>query len=285
MTSHDVVSVVRRLTGQRRVGHAGTLDPLAEGVLLLCVGRATKVVEYLVEDRKCYRAEITLGASTDTYDAEGVVTARAPSVDVSFDSVEHAVAGFRGTIEQIPPRYSAIKHQGKPFYKLARAGSDLAPAPRQVTIFRLDIVDWRPPLLGLDIECSKGTYIRSLANDLGAALGCGAFLSRLLRTRSGYFDLHTASTIEELRDSFAEGRAEELIFAFDHALLRIDAVIVSAERARAVGNGRPWAVAEPTGTRAIGTKGPVRVYSVQGEIVAMATYDSATACWQPSKVF
>ena len=285
MTSHDVVSVVRRLAGQRRVGHAGTLDPAAEGVLLICVGKATKVVEYLTNDRKSYRAAITLGVSTDTYDAEGRITKRTSSVNVGLAEIEAVLAGFRGSIVQVPPAYSAIKRAGQPLYKLARAGIEVLPEPRRVTIYRLEALAWRPPVFTLCVECSKGTYIRSLANDLGERLGCGAHLSHLLRTASGHFTLDAAATIEELGAAFGSGRAEDLLFALDEALLDYDALVVHPERSRAVTHGLSWAAGEAARARAVGERGPVRVYSVEGEIVAMAEYDRGSGRWQPSKVF
>jgi tRNA pseudouridine55 synthase len=280
MTSHDVVNVVRQLSRQRRVGHAGTLDPAAEGVLLVCVGKGTKVVEFLTNDRKAYRAEVTLGISTDSFDAEGRVTKRAPSVEVTLPEIVAALDDFRGTIWQVPPLYSAIKRAGQPLYKLARAGREVALEPRRVTIYRLEVIDWQPPTLTLFIECSKGTYIRSLANDLGERLGCGGHLSYLLRVASGRFTLATASTLDELAKAFADGSADELIFALDEGLLDYDALIVSEQRAQAVRNGIDW-----TARRAVGGECPVRVYSVEGEILAMANYDAGSGSWHPSKVF
>lgn len=285
MTSHDVVNLVRRLSGQRRVGHAGTLDPSAEGVLLICIGKATKVVEYLTNDTKAYRAEITLGVSTDTYDAEGRVTKRTPSLHVSLPNIEAILSDFRGTIVQVPPAYSAIKRAGQPLYKLARAGIDVSPEPRQVTIYRLEVLAWRPPVLSLCIECSKGTYIRSVAHDLGERLSCGAHVSHLLRTASGHFTLDSASTTDELAVAFSAGRPQDLLFALDEALLDYDALIVRDERAKTIAHGLSWAAAEGVSRRIVGDHGPVRVYSVGGEIVAMVNYDSSSGRWQPSKVF
>ncbi|MCL4396581.1 MAG: tRNA pseudouridine(55) synthase TruB [Chloroflexi bacterium] len=285
MTSHDVVNLVRRLAGQKRVGHAGTLDPSAEGVLLICVGKGTKVVEYLTNDRKAYRAEITLGESTDTYDAEGSVTKRASTEGITLASIERALGMFRGPITQVPPAYSAIKLAGKPLYKLARAGVEVSPQPRPVTIYALDLLDWQPPVLTIYVKCSKGTYIRSIANDLGAVLECGAHLSHLLRLASGRFTLASASTTEELVHAFAKDEASELIFALDEALLDYGALIVGRTRESAVRNGVPWAAGPATSSQVVGDRRPVRVYSVEGEIVAMAEFDSHAGRWQPSKVF
>ncbi len=189
MTSHDVVASIRRLLKQKRVGHAGTLDPAASGVLPICIGQGTRVAEYLSESGKAYRAEIIFGVETDTYDSEGVVVRTASAADLTRAQIEQALQRFTGQQMQLPPRYSAIKLQGKPAYKLARAGEDISLAPRPITIYRLEVIDWLPPCLTLAIECSKGTYIRSLAHDAGEQLGCGAHLAALVRTRSGPFSL------------------------------------------------------------------------------------------------
>ncbi|MCD6519847.1 MAG: tRNA pseudouridine(55) synthase TruB, partial [Anaerolineae bacterium] len=169
LTSHDVVDRVRRLAKQRRVGHAGTLDPLATGVLILCLGGATRIVEYLSESPKAYRATIRFGLVTDTWDLEGKVIEEREWQGLSLAEIQQVLSQFQGTIEQVPPMYSALKHQGKPLYKLARQGITVARKPRRVEIYRLSILDWRPPELVLEVECSKGTYIRSLAYELGQA--------------------------------------------------------------------------------------------------------------------
>jgi len=185
-TSHDVVARIRRLTGVRRVGHAGTLDPLATGVLLICIGRATRVSEYLMTGRKVYRARARLGVTTDTYDAEGQVVAEA-EVEASRAQVEAALAQFRGQIAQVPPMYSAIKHQGTSLHRLARQGIEVEREPRPVEIFRLELTAWEPPECTLEMTCSRGTYVRSLVHDLGQTLGCGAYLTGLIRLASGDF--------------------------------------------------------------------------------------------------
>ena len=191
-TSHDVIDRIRALTGIRRVGHAGTLDPLATGVLLVCIGRATRVAEYLMDSHKIYRARVRLGIATDTYDAEGQVIPSVDSVDpieISRAEVETALVRFRGTIEQVPPMYSALKHKGEPLHKLARRGVEVKREPRQVEIPCLALTEWKPPECTLEMTCSPGTYVRALAHDLGQALGCGAHLTGLVRLASGGFRL------------------------------------------------------------------------------------------------
>jgi tRNA pseudouridine55 synthase len=197
LTSHDVVNHIRRLSGIRRVGHAGTLDPLATGVLLLCLGPATRFIEYLVGHQKRYLATVRLGQETTTYDSEGPVVAERP-VNLTVAEIEAALTHFQGKISQLPPMYSAVKKQGQPLYKLARQGVETERPSRQVTIDNIEILQWQPPALYLDISCSAGTYIRSIAHDLGQLLGCGGHISALRRTAVGDFDLATAVPLAEL---------------------------------------------------------------------------------------
>jgi tRNA pseudouridine55 synthase len=197
-TSHDVVARVRRLVGERRVGHAGTLDPAATGVLPVAVGLATRTVEYLAASTKAYRAEITFGVVTDSADGEGEILARNDAAYLTLGQIEVALPQFRGQIAQRPPMHSAVKIGGKRLYQLARQGVEVDVRPRLVTIERLEVVKWANPVLTVDIECSKGTYIRSLARDLGEALEVGAHLSALRRTRTGPFTLADALTLEQL---------------------------------------------------------------------------------------
>ncbi|MBS1245788.1 MAG: tRNA pseudouridine 55 synthase, partial [Chloroflexi bacterium] len=166
-TSHDVVGYIRRLTHQKRVGHAGTLDPMATGVLLVCLGRATRVAEYLMDSDKMYRAVVRLGVETDTYDAEGQVVATRP-VNVDESDLRAALAHFVGAIDQVPPMYSALKRDGKPLYQLARQGIEVERKPRRITIYDIALREWQSPDATIDVRCSSGTYIRSLAHDIGA---------------------------------------------------------------------------------------------------------------------
>src|SRR4051794_17233373 len=177
-TSHDVVAIVRRTLGTRRVGHAGTLDPLAEGVLPICVGRYPRLVDLLGDTDKGYYAEIELGVRTTTDDAEGEIVERRDVPTITAEGLEPFLASLRGNIEQVPPAFSAIKVNGRRAYDLARRGAALELAARPVTIYRLNLVSWSSPRLSLLVVCSKGTYIRSLARDLGEMLGCGAHLTR-----------------------------------------------------------------------------------------------------------
>ncbi len=197
-TAHDVVARVRRLTGERRVGHAGTLDPAATGVLPVCVGEATKIVEYLSAHGKVYLAAVLLGTTTDTDDLDGWVIEEGNALDISLAIVRAALPRFIGEITQIPPAYSAIHIGGQRAYALARAGKAVTVPARHVRIHRLALVAWAAPLAWLVVDCGAGTYIRALARDLGQALGCGATLARLIRLRSGPFRLCEAWSLDEL---------------------------------------------------------------------------------------
>jgi tRNA pseudouridine55 synthase len=276
-TSHDVVDSVRALTGIRRVGHAGTLDPLATGVLLVCVGRATRVAEYLMAGQKEYRACVRLGVTTDTYDAEGQVVAKAP-VEASCSQVEAALVHFRGTISQVPPMYSALKHKGTPLHRLARRGVEVDRKPRQVEVSRLELTGWEPPECTLEVVCSPGTYVRVLAHDLGQALGCGAHLADLTRLASGDFRLEDAVTLEEFAQATADGRWPDLLHPIDAALTRFPALQLDTDAARRLCSGQ--AVPSPPAG-----EGEARAYGPDGTFLALVAYDQVADAWRPRKVF
>ena len=210
MTSHDVVGRIRRLYGTRRVGHTGTLDPMATGVLVVLVGRAAKAAEYLVSDKKCYRAELTLGLTTDTEDSTGTVLSRADSLP-SADEVMHTVAGFVGKIKQVPPMYSALKVGGKKLVDLARRGIEIEREAREITIYGIDCTPVDERRYSLTVTRSSGTYIRTLCADIGRALGVGGVMSALRRLEAGGFSLENATTIEALEAATEEERAAKLI--------------------------------------------------------------------------
>src|SRR2546426_7938150 len=213
MTSHDVVAAMRKLLKQRRVGHAGTLDPAASGVLPICVGQGTRVAEYLSASGKAYQAEIVFGIVTDTYDTEGTVTRTASATNLTLAHIEATLPSFLGPQMQLPPRYSAIKIQGQPAYKRVRSGEDVQLEARPIVIEGLDVLAWEMPRLTIAIECSKGTYIRSLAYDLGERLGCGAYLAALMRTRSGPFSIAESVTLEQLAVAQEHGTLQSSLYA------------------------------------------------------------------------
>ena len=281
-TSFEMVTLVRRLSGQRRVGHAGTLDRNATGVLPICLGQGTRVVEFLVQGEKTYRAQIELGLATDTYDASGRVTRRSDPSTVTREQLEQALTSFRGVIEQTPPMYSAVKHQGKPLYLLARAGVEIPRKPRKVHIFSLEVLEWQPPIFTVEVECSKGTYIRCLAHDLGQKLGCGAHLKSLVRLRSGFFDIRDGLTVSQLEDAFRYGYWHKLIYSIDQVLLHMMATIVDVESERAIRNGRALALGD---RKDIDQPEWCRAYSTDGRIIALLQFQPQKAQWQPAVVF
>jgi tRNA pseudouridine55 synthase len=211
-TSHDVVARVRRLSGQRRIGHTGTLDPMASGVLVLCLGIATRLVEYYQGEDKRYYAEVVLGYATDTYDAEGALVETVPVPPLAREDVEHALAHFRGEVWQIPPAYSAIKQEGETLYARARRGETVSAEARKVTFQRIDLIDLRAPdRLLLAIDCSAGAYIRSLAHDLGRSLGTVATLDVLRREAAGAFSVDDACTLDQVESAATDGALADLL--------------------------------------------------------------------------
>jgi tRNA pseudouridine55 synthase len=282
MTSHDVVAKIRKLLKQKRVGHAGTLDPAASGVLPICVGQGTRVAEYLSESGKAYQAEIVLGIVTDTYDSQGtIVRTTSPTDQPDRARIEDALTQFIGSQMQMPPRYSAIKIQGRPAYKLARAGEEIPLQPRPITISQLEILQWHPPRLTLAIECSKGTYIRSLAYDLGERLGCGAHLGALLRTRSGPFTLSESITLEELELAIEAGTMQEYLHPADLALHQYPALMLDDATVERVLHGHAFKYVDPHGHT---SSDLARVYDTAGRFLAIAQWDAERSLWQPKKV-
>lgn len=277
-TSHDIVNMVRRGTGVRRVGHAGTLDPLAEGVLVVAVGTATRLLEYLQVSRKSYTAEITLGLSTDTLDTEGEILEMQNLPVFSATDVKGVLQGFVGEISQVPPAYSAIKVNGKPAYSRARNGEDLALEPRLITIFDIGLKEIILPVIRVEVECSAGTYIRSLARDIGEALGCGATLSGLCRTASGNFTADRAVTLEELHLAFEAGVWQQHLVSADMALDGTPRLYLSEEDAARIENGIA------VRTDAV-TQGLARAYSPDGQFLAVVLGEPDTSTWRPKKVF
>jgi tRNA pseudouridine55 synthase len=281
MTSHDVVQAVRKASGERRVGHAGTLDPLARGVLVVCLGSATRVIEELQATRKVYIARIRLGTSTTTYDAEGAVVTEADPSGVSRADVEAALEAFRGEILQTPPMYSALKHGGRRLYELARQGIEVERTPRPVTVHELTLTDWSPPEFTLALTVSCGTYIRSIAHDLGAALGVGAHLTELERTAVGPFTAAEAESLVRVVESFGEGWWPQLLHPLDTALLAYAALIVDTAAEQAIRNGQQLDGPPPDDS----VTREVRAYNADGLFIGLLRWDEITGRWQPDRVF
>ncbi|MCE5199927.1 MAG: tRNA pseudouridine(55) synthase TruB [Armatimonadota bacterium] len=220
-TSHDIIYTMRRIFGQKKIGHAGTLDPMATGVLVVCLGKGTRIVEYLMGAPKEYRAKMILGQSTDTEDSTGVVLRETDASAVTKEAFEEATRAFIGEIDQIPPMVSAIKLDGKPLYKLAREGKSVERQARRVTVQSIDVLDFVPGVCAeaeIMVRCSSGTYIRTLCSDIGDRLGCGANMSMLQRTRVGRFSIEDAATPEQLEQARIDGRLEDFVMSINDAL-------------------------------------------------------------------
>jgi tRNA pseudouridine55 synthase len=274
MTSHDVVAKIRRALKIKKIGHAGTLDPLATGVLVLCLGKATRLSEYAMSSIKRYRARVFLGAVTDTYDAEGEVQEQIAASHLTRNDVENALLTFVGDIEQLPPIYSAIKQGGKKLYELARAGETVERSLRPVTIRQIKLIEWSPPEFVIDVVCSSGTYIRSLAFDIGQFLGVGAYLSGLVRTASGQFQVENAVSLEAILTD--ENWRSQLIPA-DSVVAGYPALYLDAAATTDVICGRPIEIVEPLDMD-LG-----RAYNSDGEFIALVRRVSGHL--QPHKVF
>ncbi len=295
-TSFSMVAVVKRLTGERRVGHAGTLDPAATGVLPVCLGQGTRVIEFLMDATKAYRAEMELGVATDTYHASGRIIQRGDPSGISRQRLKSALTSFCGLIWQTPPMYSAVKYQGKPLYKLARAGITVERRSRLAQVHDLKLVDWQPPVATIEVTCGKGTYIRSLAHDLGQALGCGAYLKSLIRLRCGVFDIRDAVSLIQLEDAFRYGYWQHFIYPIDSVLLHWEAMVVSDDAGQDIRNGRPLVLGNSDGGKGGGyldqqvsarssSENRCRAYALDGRFLGVLRFNSERGHWQPEKVF
>lgn len=275
-TSHDVVAAIRRLVPGTRVGHAGTLDPAAAGVLPIALGRATRLVDLASAGEKTYFAVARLGVVTDTEDAEGrVLDVRPVPSDLTREELARALGRFVGEIEQRPPAHSALKVGGRRAYELARVGQVPTLRPRRISIYAIDLLFWRPPDVGFVVRCSRGTYVRALARDLGESLGTGAHLGRLVRLAVGPFHIFESRTVEELRQAVAgPGIAVHLLPA-DFVLSDRPAVVVPAARRDDLASGRQW----PARRAGAPPAGPVRVYDDQGAFLGVAEHVAGR--WQP----
>ncbi len=277
LTSHDVVQIVRKGTNIRRAGHTGTLDPRASGVLVILIGPAVRLSEYVSASDKRYQAVVRLGTRTDTYDADGRILSTSP-VDITEGQFEEALKKFVGTIEQVPPPYSAVKIKGRKAYEMAREGEEVDLSPRIIQVYNLELLEWAPPEAVIDVYCSSGTYVRSLAHDLGEALGCGAHLVGLRRTKSGRFTLRDAVPLRKLREHFENATWYQLIIPAAEALSDWPAIELSGDEVEAIRHGHRVAGEASQGKLARGI-------SEQGELVALLEFDDQTSEWQPKKVF
>jgi len=266
ITSNDALQQVKRLFDARKAGHTGNLDPMATGLLPLCLGEATKVSAFLLDADKRYRGTCKLGVRTNTGDADGEAIEIRPVAAYSEAQVREVLARFTGEIEQIPPMHSAIKHQGQPLYKLAHQGLEVERQPRRVTIYALNLLRLEGDELEIDVHCSKGTYIRTLAEDIGAALGCGAHLNQLRRTMAGPFSEAGMVTMEQLKQLLLEGGQEAidaLLLPIEDALADWPAINLTANLAYYVRQGQAVQVSQAP------TQGLVRLFGPEAEFIGV----------------
>lgn len=282
-TSHDVVAKVRRILGMKRIGHTGTLDPQVTGVLPLCLGRATRIVEYIQELPKEYEAELTIGYSTDTEDWTGQETNRAERVELELPTLQRVLDGFLGEIEQVPPMYSAVRVDGKRLYELARQGQEVERKPRLVRIYELELLeaklDLPYPTVRIRVQCSKGTYIRTLCVDIGRALGYPSVMSRLVRTSTGMIGLDRCLTLERIEQLHREGRLDEHLIPSDQALAHLPKVVVSSTEALHASQGKSL----PAHGRDV--DGLARLYDPEGRFLGLFRQDPEQQRLRPEKVF
>jgi tRNA pseudouridine55 synthase len=278
LTSHDVVARVRRLALGSRVGHAGTLDPMATGVLVVCIGRATRLIEYVADAAKRYRATIRFGVTTTTWDAEGEVEERRPIGGLALDAIEAALSRFVGAIEQVPPMYSALKRDGQPLYRLARRGITVEREARRIEVYAIEVEGWERPDLTVRVHCSKGTYVRALAHDLGEVLGVGAHLAALTRTAVGAFTLEDAVELERLLAERESGGWREHLLDPSVAVRGLPRAVVDDDAARRISHGQ----AVPLDVTDDGRE--AAAFDSRGRLLAVVRRDPQSGLWRPHKV-
>lgn len=282
-TSHDVVAKLRGMLKQKKIGHTGTLDPDAEGVLPVCLGKGTKVCDLLTNKDKVYRTQLLLGVETDTQDTSGTVLAE-KEVSVTEEQVRQVIESFLGTYDQIPPMYSALKVNGKKLYELARAGIEVERKARPVTIHEIKIVDIKLPVVTMEVECSKGTYIRTLCHDIGQKLGCGGCMQKLLRTRVGIFDLEHSLKLIDMQKLADEGRIESVVMEVDTVFEQYQKIIVKESCDRLVHNGNPVKLSQCRSWQEP-EKGTVRIYDSKEQFIGVYEWKEEKQIYVPVKIF
>ncbi|HHX43524.1 MAG TPA: tRNA pseudouridine(55) synthase TruB [Chloroflexi bacterium] len=278
LTSHDVVARVRRLVPKVRVGHAGTLDPMATGVLVVCLGKATRLIEYLAGADKRYQATIRFGVTTTTWDADGEVEERRPIDGLDRAQIEAQLPRFTGAIDQVPPMYSALKRKGQPLYRLARRGVTVERAARRVEVYSLVVERWSPPDLTVRIHCSKGTYVRALAHDVGQAVGVGAHLAALRRTAVGAFTVEDAVDLEWLLARRETGAWRERLYDARVAVQHLPQATADSAATHRLTHGQPASLSVD------GEGSEAAVLDPDGQLLALVRYDPESGLWRPHKV-
>ncbi|MBY0758603.1 MULTISPECIES: tRNA pseudouridine(55) synthase TruB [Sellimonas] len=284
-TSHDVVAKLRGITRQKKIGHTGTLDPDATGVLPVCFGKATKLCDMLTEKEKAYEAVLLLGKTTDTQDISGEVKKECSVEGITQDQVRETILSFVGEYDQIPPMYSALKVNGKKLYELAREGVEIERKPRKIQIHRIEIREINLPEVRFEVWCSKGTYIRTLCNDIGEKLGCGGCMSSLIRTKSGIFTLEESKSLDEIETCVREGRIEEILVPIDAMFPDVPKVFVKEGEEKSVYNGNALTKRQLEENTMPQSQERIRVYQKDGLFLALYRYDSKENRYKVEKMF
>jgi tRNA pseudouridine55 synthase len=284
-TSHDVVAKLRGIVGQKKIGHTGTLDPDATGVLPVCLGKATKLCDMLTDKSKTYETVMLLGKTTDTQDISGEVLKEEAYEHLTTEEVERAILSFVGEYAQIPPMYSALKVNGKKLYELAREGIEVERKARPITIHSIQIKELDLPRVRMEVYCSKGTYIRTLCNDIGEKLGCGACMEELLRTKVSCFTLANSLTLAEVQKMKEDGRLEEILTSIDSLFLEYPAVTLKEEFQPLVFNGNTF-LPKHLKERVVLEDGlKIRVYDDENRFIAIYRFDKEKYCFKIEKMF
>ncbi|MBQ9928932.1 MAG: tRNA pseudouridine(55) synthase TruB [Lachnospiraceae bacterium] len=283
-TSHDVVAKLRGICKQKKIGHTGTLDPDAVGVLPVCLGSATKLCDMLTEKEKEYIAEFELGMVTDTQDISGKVLTES-KVEATEEQVREVILSFVGDYDQTPPMYSALKVNGKKLYELAREGKEIERKSRPVRILEIEILEEKMPKFCIRVRCSKGTYIRTLCHDIGQKLGCGAVMTSLKRTQSGRFGIDRAYPLSEIQKMADEGRLDELVIPVEEMFTHLNAVVAGENAQKALANGNQLKREEYKTEKELTNEEQVRLYSAEGKFHGVYRYDKKRKLLCPVQLF
>ena len=284
-TSHDVVAKLRGIVGQKKIGHTGTLDPDAVGVLPVCIGKATKLCDMLTDKDKTYETVLLLGKTTDTQDISGQILAECDVTDVDAHMVQSAILSFVGDYMQVPPMYSALKVNGKKLYELARAGIEVERKARQVQIHEIHILEMELPRVRMEVSCSKGTYIRTLCHDIGQKLGCGACMEELTRTKVSQFYIADSMTLSQIQEKKDEGILEHILIPIEKMFSNYDAVYLKDEYVSLVYNGNTFLPKHIKNQIALADGKKVRVYDDKGQFVAIYQFVKEKYLFKIEKMF
>ena len=278
----DVVRKIRSASGVKKVGHGGTLDPLATGVIPVAIGKATRLLEYFLMSNKSYIARIHFGKTTDTFDSEGEIISTNVDPPLDINVIEKTMSSFRGEIEQTPPPFSAIKKNGRRLYELARRGIDTYIEPRNVTVNEIKIINYEPPVLDLFIRCGKGFYVRTLANDLGKILGCGGYLNDLKRTSLGNFEISKSILLAKAISTIENGDTSKIIQPIETCVDNFERVNLSPEETTNIKNGQNIPYTMDSSIK----KGYLAsAFSPKGDLAAIIMFEDKSREWKPVKVF